>query len=321
VKEDLLIGERLGLVLGARYDAIRYVFNSFITPALDARKTFSRVTPKLGVNLRVSPRHSVYASLGGGVEAPAGNETDPAGTFGQDTITGINPLLDPIRSTTVEVGTKHVVPFAGHGILRALAYDLALYRTDVTNEIVPYRGGRFYFTAGKARRTGAELGASVYALDGLALRGSLSWSRNTYVAYVVDSVHYGRAGALADYSGNRIVGVPDVLYSGSASYTVPGRLPLTVKLGVQGNSSYFLDDANRVSVRASGIANLTVGFDDAVSLGGGLGLRGFVTVENLMDRRYVASAFLNPDVVGGVPVAFEPGLPRHVVVSFSIGGR
>lgn len=321
VQEDLMLGERLGLVLGARYDAIRYLFNSFITPSLDARKTFSRVTPKLGVNFRVSPRHSVYASVGGGVEAPAGNETDPAGTFGQDTVTGINPLLAPIRSTTFEVGTKHVVPFAGRGVLRAVAYDLALYRTEVTNEIVPYRGGRFYFTAGKARRTGGELGASVYALGGLALRGSLTWSRNRYVEYVVDSVHYGRAGQLADYGGNRIVGVPDVIYSGSASYTVPGRLPLTVKLGVQGNSSYYVDDANAVSVSASGIANLTVGLDDPMPLGGGFGLRGFVTVENLTDRRYVASAFLNPDVVGGVPVAFEPGLPRHLVVSLSIGGR
>jgi hypothetical protein len=44
-----------------------------------------------------------------------------------------------------------------------------------------------------------------------------------------------------------------------------------------------------------------------------------VRVENLADRRYVASAFLNPDVVGGEPVAFEPGLPRQVVVSVALG--
>jgi outer membrane receptor protein involved in Fe transport len=43
-----------------------------------------------------------------------------------------------------------------------------------------------------------------------------------------------------------------------------------------------------------------------------------VGVVNLFDRDYVASAFLNPDVVNGVPVAFEPGLPRHVLVSLSL---
>ena len=34
---------------------------------------------------------------------------------------------------------------------------------------------------------------------------------------------------------------------------------------------------------------------------------------------YIGSAFLNPDVVGGVPVAFEPGRPREVVVGLTVG--
>jgi hypothetical protein len=54
-------------------------------------------------------------------------------------------------------------------------------------------------------------------------------------------------------------------------------------------------------------------------LGGGVTARGAVRVDNLADRRHVASAFLNPDVVAGEPVAFEPGLPRQVVVSVSRG--
>jgi len=321
VQEDLLLGRRLGVVVGARFDAIAYLANDFLLPALDARRTFSRITPKLGVNYRVSPRQSVYANVGGGVEAPAGNETDPASTFGQDTVTALNPLLEPIRSTTFEAGTKHVVPLAGGGLLNAVAYDVALYRTTVINEIVPYRGGRFYFTAGKARRTGGEVGITLYALNGLHVQGALSMSRNRYVEYVVDSVHYGRAGQLADYGGNKVVGVPDLLYSSSAGYTLRGRVPVTVKLGLQGSSSYFVDDANAVSVAGYTVANLTLGLDDPLSLGAGIGVCGYVTVSNLFDTRYIASAFLNPDVVGGVPVAFEPGLPRHLVVSLSLGAR
>ena len=57
-----------------------------------------------------------------------------------------------------------------------------------------------------------------------------------------------------------------------------------------------------------------------VSLGrSGLGIRGFVTLNNLFDSRYIASSFLNPDVVNDQPVAFEPGLPRNFVVSLSLG--
>ena len=200
VQAEVTAGQHLGVTLGARYDRIGYSYDSYITPSLDARRTFARVTPKLGALWRFSPRHSVYASLGGGIEVPAGNETDPASTFGQDTVTAINLLLEPIRSTTVEVGTKHVLPLTGNGLLRAVAYDVALYRTDVTNEIVPYRGGRFYFTAGKARRIGAELGVTVFALEGVRLLAAVTASRNTYVTYVVDSVHYGRPGRTADYS-------------------------------------------------------------------------------------------------------------------------
>ncbi|HVF41340.1 MAG TPA: hypothetical protein VM939_15655, partial [Gemmatimonadaceae bacterium] len=54
---------------------------------------------------------------------------------------------------------------------------------------------------------------------------------------------------------------------------------------------------------------------------GHLGIRAFATVENLLDRRYIGSAFVNPDVVNGVPVAFEPGSPRAFVLSLSVGFR
>lgn len=315
---EIGVGEHLGLTLGARYDAIAYYNDDFITPSLDARKVFSRITPKLGVTWRFTPWHSVYANVGGGVEAPAGNETDPAGTFGQDTVTAINPLLEPIVSTTVEMGTKQVVPISGDGLLRAIAYDVAFYQTTVTNEIVPYRGGRFYFTAGKARRTGAELGVTVHASDAVQLQGAIALSRNRYVSYLVDSVHYGQPGRFADYSGHKIVGVPDAVYSASVGYTVRGPVPVTARVGLQGSSSYFADDANTVSVAGYTVATFTVGLAEPVRVGAGVGLRGFLTVNNLLDRRYTASAFLNPDVVAGVPVAFEPGLPRHLLVSVAI---
>ena len=42
------------------------------TPRLDDARSFRRVTPKLGVVWRLDAARSVYASLGGGVEAPAG---------------------------------------------------------------------------------------------------------------------------------------------------------------------------------------------------------------------------------------------------------
>jgi iron complex outermembrane receptor protein len=318
VQHDLAIGDRVTVGLGARYDVIRYSYTDLLQPQLDASRSFRRVTPKGTFNLRLGALHSVYASVGGGIEAPAANEIDPASTFGQDTITGINPLLEPIISTTYEVGTKQTLLLGSGGMLREVSYDAAFYFTDVRDEIVPYRGGRFYFTAGRARRAGAELGLRLRAAAGLSLAGAVTLSRNTYRQYVVDSVHYGRPGATADFSGNRIVGVPDVIVAGQLAYEPGWLAPARIQLGLQGNTRYWADDANTVNVPGFALVSATVGLREPVRLGAGLALGGFVTVENLFGRRYVASAFLNPDVVNGSPLAFEPGLPRRLLVSLSL---
>jgi iron complex outermembrane recepter protein len=321
VEEQLGVGTRLLVSLGARYDAIGYFNENFINPRLDASRSFSRATPKLGVTWKLSSVHSLYANVGGGLEVPAGNETDPASTFGQDTVTSLNPLLEPIRSTTYEVGMKRLLLFAGEGsLLRSASYDVALYDTEVRNEIVPYRGGRFYFTAGQVRRQGAELGLAVAAVGGIEARGALTLNRHRYTQYQVDSVHYGVPGRFADHSGNRVVGVPDIHYGASLSYS-PGLLQgLRLEGGMTGSGRYFADDANLVDVPGYALLNATLALDELVPFSARYGLRGFVSVNNVTGRSYIGSSFLNPDLVAGVPVAFEPGRPREVVVGVTVGG-
>jgi iron complex outermembrane receptor protein len=319
VHDELRFGESVSLTLGARYDNITYHGESFINPNLNSVKHFKGFTPKVGLSKMLSPTRSVYVSLGGGVEAPAGNETDPAGTFGQDTIYAINPALEPIRSTTIEVGTKHIVPL-GTGFLQDLSYDVAVYRTGVKNEIVPYRGGRFYFTAARAERSGAEFGLSLRAKSGIFLNTALTLSKNTYEDYRVDSVHYNLAlaGHFADFSGHDVVGVPK-----SMAHVVLGLSPNAwrgagINLGWHAVSNYFADDANNITVPGYGTMSATLNLGRPVEIAGGVGLQGFFTVNNLFDRSYLESAFLNPDIVNGVPVAFEPGMPRNIVVSLSL---
>lgn len=319
VEDALSISDRFTVTAGARGDAIAYYYKSFIRPKTDASRRFERITPKFGATFKASPTHVFYANVGGGVEAPAGNETDPASTFGQDTVTALNPLLEPIRSTTYEVGTKQTKAFRdGSGMMKSVSYDVAAYITNVTNEIVPYRGGRFYFTAGEARRTGVELGVTAHAQRGVRFENALTLSRNTYRKYVVDSVHYGKAGAFADFSGNDIVGIPGYFYS-SNLVVAPNATPLGLgaHVGIQGTGRYWADDANVVGVPESHILGVGVRADRLLRVGDTY-LRGFVSVENVTDRRWIGSAFLNPDVVGGAPLAYEPGMPRTVLLSFSV---
>lgn len=303
--------ERLTLDAGLRWDDITYDHRSYVDRRLTSRKSFRRATPKLGAAWSVAPRHAVYASIGGGIEAPAGNETDPAGTFGSDTVYAINPLLDAIRSTTYEIGARSAGLSRGS---TGVGYDVAVYLTDVRNEIVPYQGGRFYFTAGRARRSGVELGLDAAVAQGPFARAAISLSRNRYVDYVVDSVHYQRPGAVADYSGNGIVGIPSAIANAELGWTLGG---VRLKGVIEGVGRYWVDDANTVRVPGYTVVHALAELD-ALPVGGGWGVGGFAGVYNVGGRLYTGSAFLNPERVGGRPLAFEPGAPRSVVVSLSI---
>jgi iron complex outermembrane receptor protein len=127
-----------------------------------------------------------------------------------------------------------------------------------------------------------------------------------------------KAGKRADYSDNEVVGVPSALANVELGAAVPGYRALRLKAGIEHSGKYFADDANNVRVPSFTLLNLSAELRDPIVVGG-IGLRGFVTVKNVTDKRYIGSAFLNPDLVGGAPAAFEPGMPRSVIVSFSLG--
>lgn len=316
---EIKVGENLSILAGGRYDNVTYYSESFINPALGLQqKSFKKVTPKAGINYMFSPTHSVYANLGGGVEVPAGNETDPAGTFGQDTVYLINPLLEPITSTTFEVGTKHLIHNGNNSFIKSLSYDASLYYIIVNNDIIPYRGGRFYFTAGKTDRTGIEAGLNLQMNYGLTLQTSLTYSHNKYKEYLVDSVHYGNAGHYADYKDNKVAGIPDVFYSAGINFAPQFFYGFYLGLNLNGVGNYFVDDANSTQVPSYNILNAALGIKNAIKLTDDFSLIGFISLNNITDIKYTASAFTNPDLVSGQPVYLEPGLPRNIVVSISI---
>jgi iron complex outermembrane receptor protein len=314
VQDEIAVGD-WRLLVGARYDDLSYFYKDFINPAINASRRFSRVTPRLGATYRLAAATSVYASLGGGVEIPAGNETDPPPVGIPSSATALNPLLDPILSTTAEVGTRHGVTFE-RGALRSVSVDAAVYRTLVNNEPVPYNGGRFYQTAGRVERRGFELGLIGELLGGVTLRGTGTFSDNRYRDYLVDSTFLNRPGFSANYAGNQAVGVPTRILSGSVTWRPTVAPWLFAEVGAQGNGAYFADDANRVRVPGFTMYRASIGGERP--LAGGVALRGVIGVENLTNRTYVASAFINPDLVAGAPAVFEAGLPRALFVSFSL---
>ncbi|MFH1196714.1 MAG: TonB-dependent receptor [bacterium] len=318
-QDEIMINEKVSVIVGARYDNITYYSESFIDPSLGLQqKSFEKVTPKAGITYMFSPSHSIYANLGGGVEVPAGNETDPAGTFGQDTVYNLNPLLEPITSTTYELGTKQVLYFGKEDVLSSLTYDLALYYIDIKNDIIPYRGGRFYFTAGKTNRMGIEFSSTFEFFRGISMQTAFTYSLNKYKEYMVDSVHYGEEGKFANYKDNKVAGIPDYFYNVSFGYTPEFFNTVKLSFSVGGVGKYFVDDANELEAPSYNLFGLTLSTTKAIKIVDNLSIEGYLNINNLTDEKYVASAFINPDLVYGEPVYLEPGLPQSVTLGLRI---
>jgi len=324
-QDELVFSEQVSLLLGARYDKVTYTYENYYeddpaVPLLSQRKRFERVTPKAGLTYRFSPSHSVYANLGGGIEVPAGNETDPPSTTGEDTIYAINPLLDASWSTTLELGTKQILSLSSPGILESISYDVALYWVQVKNDIIPYRGGRFYFTAGESRRMGIEVGTAVQFTHGLSLDAALTIADNKYVDYTIDSVHYGNPGKTADLKDNKSAGIPDLFYNVKLRFVPEQLKSVFAEVSVQGVGKYFADDYNTFSVPPFTVVNAVIGTTHLTLPGDRLFLSAFAGVNNLFDRTYAASAWVNPDLSrSGEPIYLEAGLPRNFIGSLSLG--
>ena len=277
----------------ARYDNLWYIAEDNTDSTLNSTKHFTRVTPKGTVSYRLADQ-TVYTALGGGVESPAFNEIDPPPTV--TVPTSFNPFLEPIVSTTYELG--------GRGTLAAAwRYDAALYWIDVKNDIIPFNGGAWFFTAGKSRRRGAEVALDWSPRTEFTLGGSATLSKNEYVRYTSDQ---------GTFDGNDIAGLPAIVFAAHARCRWANAV--TAEASVNGNGKYFADDKNSISAPKYGLLNASLAYDRAFAQGT---IRIFVAGNNLLDKSYIASVFINP--AGGAinPEVFEPGLPRSVNAGFT----
>lgn len=311
VQDEIAVRDGLTLLVGARYDDIAYFYRDYVTPSLNDRRRFTQLTPRVGLSWLVGG-NTVYASYGAGVEAPAGNETDPPATGLPGAATAISPLIDPIRSNTVEAGVRRYVPVGAAGV-RGLTMDAALYRIRVHGEPVPYNGGRFYLTAGEVTRQGLEFALAADLPAGLTARVSGTLSKNVYDEYRVDSTYLGAPGASVVLDGNRVAGLPGRVLNGSLGWRPASWLGL--ELGVQQFGDYYADDRNAVNVPGFTVFRAAATAERA--LAGGLVAQASLAVENLTDATYVGSAFVNPDYSSGQPLAYESGLPRSLVLGLT----
>jgi len=310
--QDEIIWQKFSFLLGARYDLVNYTSQDFLNFTFSEEKNFARLTPKFGITYRIFENLSIFGNVGGGIEVPAGNETDPPP--GEDTLHQINPLLDPIISTTYELGLKSFTDL--RGFLKGIEFELSGYYISTKNELVPYREGRFYFSAGKTTRIGIETALRATFVYGITLSGSFTYLASKFNEYKVDSSFYDKQkiGIFADFKDNQIPGVPNYFYN--IALLIP--FYLNFEFSLNGVGKYFADDANKIEVPAYNILNLRTWIDQ-IYINRKLQISLAFSVNNVLNTKYIGSVFLNPIYEKGtnLPYYIEPGLPRNLV--FTVG--
>ena len=297
VRDEFGVGRSL-VTLGVRADNTAFeVRDAFVTDGRDdsGKRSMRAVSPMIGVSVPVVALASVYANLSTAFETPTttelGNQADGSA--------GLNPELQPQQSLTVEMGVK--------GVLRRMVrYDVAVYQTRVRDELVPFDigSGRTAFrNAGRTLRRGAEAALLVDAAV-VSWASAYTYSRFRFADFVTGTTQH---------AGNTIPGIPEHQFQ--TSLTARTRRAFAV-MEWTGKSRVFVNDANAAAAPGYALVNLRVGASAPLA-GGQPRLMPVLGVQNVFDRKYVASVAVN---AAGTPVTakyYEPGPGRTWLVGLT----
>lgn len=212
-----------------------------------------------------------------------------------DGSTGLNRVLDPQRSVSLEVGMRTA---GTRGQLEA-----AIWTTTTRDAITPFQevGGRAYFAnAGRTRTRGVEVAGQAPITSGLVALATVTFTDATFLEYEIGKVRL---------DGRRVAGIPRTV----------GRLGVRGTLGHLGidvdhalASSQFADDGNAIEVAGWGIG--ITGARVRWIGGGRRQFAPFVAVQNLFDRQVIGSVTVN----GSFGRVFEPAAGRFVSAGATI---
>lgn len=245
-------------------------------------KTFDLLSPRLGLTYALSDGLNLYGSLARSDQVPSQSEIEE------------NPDLDAAAASNLELGLK--------GRARDWSFDLAVYQTQVEDEIVSVLNGyqTEFENAGQTDKRGAEFSGRLRLMDRLWLGVGYAFSDYTFDDF--QEPVYGQGNL--DRSGNQIPYIPRHQYSLSLDYASP--LGWQARLSADGWGEYYMDNANTEKYAGYDLlTNLMVGYE--------LGPHSLsLNVDNLFDKRYAVEVKKNTSG----DKTYSAGAPRSALLSY-----
>jgi iron complex outermembrane recepter protein len=271
--------EPLTMLAGLRYDWFRFdVSDFFITstnPDDSGSRTMDAVSPSIGASYQLTHQLQLYGNVGTSFETPTttelANRPDGAG--------GFNPLLEPQRALSMELGAQ--------GRLNArMVYQLAVYRAHLRNSLIPFEvpeapGRQFFRNAGSAVHRGVEAGLSLMPLPFFRVDGTYTHTDARFRSYST---------ANNTFDGNRVPGIAPHRLEVSATIEGPRR-GWFATAEVRHLSEIPVDDANSASSPAHSLLDARAGNSGIRT--GPVVIAPFLGIANILNTEYNTAVAVN----------------------------
>lgn len=308
LQDEFQLFEMLELIGGIRYSQVKFNVHDNIPNIggdTSSRRNFAEWTPSGGLRLSLAKWANLYVTGSQSFETPTGTEfRNPNNGTGA----GLNPGVDPQKSTNYELGVKGQV---GGQVF----YEFAVYRQRFKDELIPFNApGACFFVqcfrnAGKSDHDGFEAGFMYLPIPGLQIQAAYTYSDYRFKKYTVNGV---------DVSGRRLPGIPEHRLVIDTTYEHTSGIYGGIEWLYQ--TDYFLNDTNQVSTAAGAndqknpsytVTNLKLGYHTALLESWELEL--FSRLDNIFDANYF-TARVNP----GTSPAFSPFPGRSLFGGVSV---
>jgi catecholate siderophore receptor len=311
--DTMKFGEHWLLTAGARFDHYSTDFESVVAcggrstpacgslpdgtpvPGLDVGRDGNLSSYKLGVVYKPVENGSVYVNFATASEPPGGNNLAFSASAGN----ADNPIFDPQKARTIEVGTKWNV------LDDQLRLTAALFRTVVTNLVVQDPVDLQYYQIGRERVQGIELGAVGQITPHWAVTAGYTVMNTHADSGIVSSST--TSSAPATNGSNTLAYTPKSAFNAWSTWRLPHRFILGVGARYSGKMQRGHDGAIGTPeyVKAYWVFNAMAGY----TLNRHASLQ--LNVYNLFDKDYVAA-------INKSGYRYTPGAPRSALLTLNI---
>lgn len=290
LQERLELVDNLTFVGGLRYDYVGFeVRDDYLDDGdTSGDRDFDQVTARAGLSYALAPEITPFVNIAQSFETPTLSEL----VLSSDSQAALDPDLSPQRALATELGARGEIDG------NRFRYEATAFVIELEDELLPAEdasGRNFYTNAGKSRRVGAELWASVRIIPALELTASYSWLRSTFEN--------------GEYAGNPTPGLPEHRVFAKARYD-DGMIFAGVD--VEWVAERWANNEATAKAPAHTLASARGGV--RVPLGSELTGEIGVGLRNLFDVRYAENVRIN--AFGSR--YFEPGPPLSIYGTFRL---